>query len=95
MIWSAPLTTWLLVTMYPFSLSMITPDPSSIRLPACGKPKILWPPRRSRSDWTFTTAGDTAVVAMRKRAEARFTTPASSSFANASESALARPASQE
>ena len=41
----------------------------------------------------LATAGATAVVASRKRTEARLITPASSSFAKDSEAALARPAS--
>ena len=65
-----------------------------MRLPPRGRPWNPSPPRRVRKDWTLTTAGETAVVAMRNKSDARLTSPASSSFASASVSARARPDSQ-
>ena len=49
------------------------------------------PPRLHRSDCTLTTAGETAVVAIRNSAEARLTIPSLSSFARASDAARASP----
>ena len=65
-----------------------------IRLPptaATGKPSRL---RLKRNDCTFTTAGETAVVAIRNNSEERATIPSLSSLARASEAACERPDSQ-
>ena len=94
--------TWLLVTMNPRSLSMMTPEPSPVfsslgpgksAPPASGIPGR---PSSWRTRWvrTWTTAGATATVAMRKSSDARPTIPSLSSFASASEAARERPDSQ-